>query len=111
MMLGDVIARLTDDGAAEEIVLALGDLRLLVALRERAAAEGMGLAVFTRDAVRYYGAEASDEEWITLLGLMSRTNDPGLTCLRRAFENALAVNFQENVYSDPAGSANAGKHQ
>lgn len=89
MMLGDVMARLTDDGTAEEIVLALGDLGLLAALRERAAAEGVGLATLTRDAVRCYAAEASDEEWITLMGLMGRASDPGLACLQRAFDNAL----------------------
>jgi hypothetical protein len=39
--------------------------------------------------VQRYTNEANDEEWVTLIGLMNRTNDPGATCLKRAFEHAL----------------------
>lgn len=86
MMLGDILSRLSDEGAAAEIILGAGDLSLLAAMRERAEAEGLDLATYARSAVQRYAAEASDEEWITLMGLIGRSNDPGLTCLKRAFE-------------------------
>lgn len=86
MMLGDILSRLDDDGAAAEIILGAGDLRLLAAMQERAKAEGLDLAAFTRAAVQRYTAEASDEEWTTLMGQIGRSGDPGLTCLKRAFE-------------------------
>lgn len=35
-------------------------------------------------AVERYTAEASDEEWVTLMGALGRPEDPGLTCLKRA---------------------------
>jgi hypothetical protein len=38
--------------------------------------------------VQRYTHEASDEEWVTLIGLMNRANDPGALCLKRAFEHA-----------------------
>jgi hypothetical protein len=87
MMLGDILARLDDEGAAAEIILGAGDLRLLAAMQQRAEAEGLDLATFARAAVRRYAAQASDEEWVTLMGLIGRSGDPGLTCLKRAFEN------------------------
>jgi len=39
--------------------------------------------------LQQYATEASDEEWITLMGLIGRTNDPGRICLKRAFDNAV----------------------
>ncbi|MGA9081255.1 MAG: hypothetical protein WB390_02260 [Pseudolabrys sp.] len=87
MMLGDILARLNDEGEAAEIILGVGDLRLLMAMQERAQSEGLDLAAYARAAVQRYAAEASDEEWITLMGLIGRAGDPGTACLKRAFEN------------------------
>ena len=87
MMLGDILARLDDEAAAAEIILGAGDLRLLAAMQQRAEAEGLDLATYARAAVQRYAAQASDEEWVTLMGLIGRSRDPGLTCLKRAFEN------------------------
>jgi hypothetical protein len=87
MMLGDILARLNDEGEAAEIILGVGDLRLLAAMQSGAQSEGLDLAAYARAAVQRYAAEASDEEWITLMGLIGRAGDPGTACLRRAFEN------------------------
>ena len=46
MMLGDVLAQLNDEGEAAEIILGVGDLRLLAAMRERAESEGLDLAAY-----------------------------------------------------------------
>jgi hypothetical protein len=91
MMLGDILSRLTDDGEAAEIILGVGDLHMLTAMQERAEAAGLDLAAFAKAALQRYAAEASDEEWITLMGLIGRTSDPGLVCLKRAFDNALVA--------------------
>ena len=87
MMLGDVLAQLNDGGEAAEIILGVGDLRLLAAMRERAESEGLDLAAYARAAVQRYATEESDEEWITLIGLIGRAGDPGMACLKRVFEN------------------------
>ena len=97
MMLGDVLARLDDDGTAAELLLGLGDLTLLAAVRQQAAAEGVDLATYTRVAVQRYAAGASDEEWITLMGVIGRATDPGAACVKRAFESALR---EGNVATD-----------
>lgn len=87
-MLGDILARLTDETAAVETILGAGDLSLLAVVKERAAAEGIDLAACVTQTVQRYTHEASDEEWVTLIGLMNRANDPGAICLKRAFEHA-----------------------
>lgn len=89
MLLGDLIAGLEDEAAALETLLRAGDLKLLAAVRANAEAEGTDLASYARTAVQRYAAEASNEEWITLMGLLGRTGDPGLVCLRRALEQTI----------------------
>ena len=88
MLLGDILSRLENDGEATEVILGSGDLRLLAAMRQRAEAEGLDLAAYAKAALQHYAAEASDEEWVTLMGQIGRAADPGLTCLKRAFEKA-----------------------
>jgi len=88
-MLGDLLAGLSDETAATETILARGDLQLLTAIREQAAAEEMDLATYVNRAIRRYANAASDEEWITLIGLLNRTQDPGAVCLQRALAYAL----------------------
>lgn len=88
-MLGDLLANLTDETTALETILGAGDLALLTAVRERAAADGVDLAAYVSQTVRRYANEASDEEWITLMGALNRSQDPSATCLKRAFEHAL----------------------
>ena len=84
MLFGDLLARFDDESLATEAILSLGDLHLLTALRERADADGLRLGTLAANAVQRYTAEASDEEWITLMGVLARSEDPGLTCLKRA---------------------------
>lgn len=88
-MLGDILAKLTDETTAVETILGAGDLTLLAAVRAQAAADGLDLAACVTQTVQRYACEASDEEWVTLMGMLNRSQDPGTTCLKRAFECAL----------------------
>lgn len=85
MLLGDVITRLTDETAVTEVLLGLDDLPLLAKLRARADENGVTLGAYAAWAFRAYADNASSEEWTTLIGAMSRSDDPGGTCLTRAF--------------------------
>ena len=84
MVLGDLLARFGDDSTAVETFLGLGDLGLLAALGQRADEEGLELGAFAALAVRHYAEEASDEEWITLMGVLGQSADPGLAFIKRA---------------------------
>jgi hypothetical protein len=87
-MLGDLLAQLTDETVAVETLLQLGDLALLETARAKAATEGIDLAACVTQTVQRYAATATDEEWVTLMGLMNLSPDPGATCLQRAFAYA-----------------------
>jgi hypothetical protein len=88
MLLGDILARLSDETAVIETILSSGDLMLVAAARERAAADRLDLGTCVTQTVQRYTHEASDEEWVTLMGMLNRSPNPGATCLKRAFECA-----------------------
>lgn len=89
MLLGDLLARFSDESIAAETIVGLGDLALIARLREQAEASGLPLGAYAAGAVRRYAAEASDEEWVTLMGALGRSEDPGAICLQRAFAHVL----------------------
>jgi hypothetical protein len=84
MLLGDLIAQFTDEAVAEEAILDLSDLALLADLRAQAQARGLDLGAYAAAAVNRYASEASDEEWVTLIGALGRADDPGAIYLKRA---------------------------
>src|SRR5476651_2541336 len=86
-MLGDLLTSLTDETTALETILGAGDLKLLAAAQEMAAADGLDLGSYVTQTVQRYANEASDEEWVTLVGLLNRSQDPGTTCLKRALDH------------------------
>lgn len=107
MILGDMLRRLNDDGEATEVILGVGDLRLLTAMQQRAKAEGLDLVAYLRSAVQRYAAGASDEEWTTLMGTIGRAADPGLACIKRALESALREGNQSALgHSHASGDEN-----
>lgn len=89
MLLGDLLARFRDEAVAIETVLGCGDLVLIAGLMEQATLSGQSLGGYAAGAVRRYAADASDEEWVTLMGALSRADDPGDICMRRAFDHVL----------------------
>ncbi len=86
MLLGDILKTFSDDSAATEYLVSLGNMPLVLRLQELAAKEGESLGEFASAAVQRYASEASEEEWLTLIGLLSRAADPAEVCLRRALE-------------------------
>jgi hypothetical protein len=90
-MLGDFLTNLSDEATATEAILRSGNLQLLTAAREQPAAEGLVLGAYITQAVQRYANEASDEEWITLIGLLNRAPDPGAACLQRALACSLQL--------------------
>ena len=60
-------------------------------MQEQAATDGLDLAACVTQTVQRYTNEANDEEWVTLIGSMNRSADPGAVCLKRAFEYSLGA--------------------
>jgi hypothetical protein len=89
MQLGDMIAQFEDEAFINETLLALGDLALTARITASAAKSSVSMGEFAAQAVGQFINGASEEEWLTLIGLMSRADDPGQVFLRRVLSNAL----------------------
>jgi hypothetical protein len=89
MLLGEVIARFEDETFASETLFALGDLALTAQVVASAAATDISPGEFATQSVGRFVSGASDDEWLTLIGLMSRADNPGQVFLRRLLSNAL----------------------
>lgn len=72
MLLGDIIARFQDEAAVSETLFSLGDLALTASVVARAAESNITTGEFTLESVGRFVNGATDEEWLTLIGQMSR---------------------------------------
>ena len=89
-MLGDLIARLEDEAVAAEALLSLDDLPLVARVAEASVGAGLPPGAYAAAAVGRYVAEADDQEWLSLIGIMTRDTDPSGAFLRRALAKGLA---------------------
>lgn len=89
MQLGDVIARFEDDAFVSETLFALDDLALTARITAAAAEQKVSAGDFAAQAIGQFVNGASDEEWLTLIGLISRADNPGEVFLRCVLSNAL----------------------
>ena len=90
MLLGDVIARFEDEAFVSETLFALDDLALTARVVALAAECSISAGEFAMQSDGRFVNGASDKEWLTLPGLMSRTDNPGQVFLRRVLSNALS---------------------
>lgn len=88
-MLGETVERLALPGIAEAVLIEAGELALLARV-ERAAEHFQTtsgeLAAFV---ARRWLSLAADEDWLRLLGVMGRTDRPGLAAIAMMLEQAL----------------------
>jgi len=84
MLLGDLIERLSDPAVAAEVLLSLEPLALCARIGDLSRREGVTAGEFSARAIKRFIAKMSDEDWLTLVGLMSRSPHPGNVLLQRA---------------------------
>lgn len=89
MQLGELIARFEDPGIAAETLLSLDDLALTARVTQTASENDLTPGEVAVMAVDRFVARASDEDWLTIVGLMARTDDPGQIFLRRVLQQSL----------------------
>jgi hypothetical protein len=90
MLLGDIMADFEDETRAGEALLTLDDIVLLTRVTEAAAAQQMTPGQFAAQSVGRFVTAANDEQWLTLVGLMARADNPGRLFLQRVLAGALA---------------------
>ena len=82
MLLGSIIANLSDETTILETLASLDDLVLMARLREAAAEAGEPLGGFASAAVGSFVARADDAAWLSLMAVTSKAHDPSKACLR-----------------------------
>lgn len=88
MLLGDIIARFEDEAVVSETLVAMDDLALIARIAALAAENNLSAGEFATHSIGRFVNGASDEEWLTLIGRMSRADNPGQVFLRHALSNA-----------------------
>lgn len=89
MLLGDLIARLDDEAVAAEALIGLADLSLVARVEAAAEASGLTPGAVAARAVAAFADGASEDDWLSLVGSLSRSDEPGRECLRRMLEASL----------------------
>lgn len=90
MLLGDLIRCLRDEAVVGATLSSLGDLALTARLAVLAAESNVSVGELATEAVGRFVNTAGDEEWLSLIGQMSRAQDPAQVFLRRALSNLAA---------------------
>jgi hypothetical protein len=88
MLLGDVIARFEDEAVVNETLFALDDLALTARIATLAAENDLSAGEFAKQSIGRFVNGASDEQWLTLIGQMSRAENPSQVFLRHALSSA-----------------------
>jgi hypothetical protein len=81
MQLGEIIRNFSEEAAANEALVACGDLALLARVGETAGQYEETVGEYAAGAVRRFANLASSEDWLGLMNAIERADDPGSRCL------------------------------
>ena len=81
MQLGDIIRSLSEETAASESLLACNDIVLFARVGEAANRYEETVGEYASGAVRRFANLADNEDWLGLMNVVERTDDPGNGCL------------------------------
>ena len=82
MLLGTMMANLSDEASIVETLASLDDLVLLARMQASAAAAGEPIGSFASAVVGTFVARADDATWLSLMAVAGKAEDPGTACLR-----------------------------
>lgn len=102
MQLGDIIRSFSEDAAASEALLACNDIVLFVRVGDAANRYEETVGEYASGAVRRFANLADSEDWLGLMNVVERTDDPGTGCL------VYMVNWSLTKDATPAPSGHAG---
>ena len=81
MQLGAIIRSFSEDTAASEALLACNDIVLFARVGEAANRYEESVGEYASGAVRRFANLAGSEDWLGLMNVVERTDDPGIGCL------------------------------
>jgi hypothetical protein len=113
MMLGDILRKFDDPAVAEAALLQLGDLVLRAQVAKAAERFGETPCEYAVASIARFSGEAKDDDWVTLMSGMGRTENPGSICLLKMLQWAVALDLQPHAgcscgHAHSASDPNAG---
>jgi hypothetical protein len=81
MQLGEIIRDFNDEARAAEALVACGDIVLLVRVDAMTTRFGESVGEYASGAVRRFSNLAGSEDWLGLMNVLERADDPGAGCL------------------------------
>ena len=106
MHLGALISRLENEADAMRALEALGDLALFAEVQEVGAQHDEAPGEYLANAAQRFAAAASDDDWLTLMGAMERTDDPASVAIDKMLRWALVKDRAEAT--DPPAQSHCG---
>lgn len=89
MLLGKLLDSLGDETFAVETIIKLGDLGLLSHVEQIAANNDLSVGEVITQAVRQFAAHADADQWVQLMSLINKAEDPGSAALKQMLNVAL----------------------
>ncbi len=89
-MMGELVKGLAEPGVAEASLVEAGELALLARLNDAAGRLASDPGDLASYIVRTWLARADDEAWVRLIGVVNRSEVPGLAAVVMMLEQALA---------------------
>jgi hypothetical protein len=81
MQLGEIIRGFSEEAAANEALLACNDIVLFAEVGEAARRFEETAGEYAAGAVRRFANLAEREDWLGLMNVIERADDPGIDCL------------------------------
>jgi hypothetical protein len=89
MQLGEIIKGFAEEDSVSEALLACNDIVLLARVGEAAGRYEETVGEYAAGAVRRFANLAVSEDWLGLMNVIERANDPGTDCLTYMVEWSL----------------------
>ena len=102
MQLGEVIRGFDDEANAAEALIPCGDIALLARVDALTSWFGETVGEYASGAVRRFANLAGSEDWLGLMNILERADDPGAGCLTFMVDWSLR---QDEAIAAPRGEA------
>ena len=102
MQLGEILQSFSEETAASEALLACNDIVMFARVGEAAGRYEETVGEYAAGAVRRFANLAESEDWLGLMNVVERADDPGTDCL------AFMVKWSLKQDEAPAVPAHAG---
>ncbi len=81
MQLGEIIKSFSEEAPASEALLACNDIVLFARVGDAANRHDETVGEYAAGSVRRFANLAASEDWLGLMNVIERAQDPGIDCL------------------------------